>query len=115
MHRFMKEYEVMRAHSAATQIADGYRAGVYLGEQLKPLMPEVVFLFTTIDYADSADILEGLHDGLEKDCIVIGNSGDGFYETEGATILVLRHSASTVMALFNGNCILVKASQQTPF
>ena len=74
----------MRAHSAATQIADGYRAGVYLGEQLKPLMPEVVFLFTTIDYADSADILEGLHDGLEKDCIVIGNSGDGFYETEGA-------------------------------
>ena len=47
-------------------------------------MPEVVFLFTTIDYADSADILEGLHDGLEKDCIVIGNSGDGFYETEGA-------------------------------
>ncbi|MBH1970989.1 hypothetical protein FK216_07175 [Moraxellaceae bacterium AER2_44_116] len=75
----------MRAMSAATQIADAYRAGVYLGEQLKPLMPEVVFLFTTIDYGDSADILEGLHDGLEHDCIVIGNSGDGVYETEGAS------------------------------
>lgn len=73
----------MRALSASTKIPDAYRAGVYLGEQLKPLEPEVVFLFTTIDYGDSEDILEGLHDGLEHDCMVIGSSGDGFYETEG--------------------------------
>ena len=66
----------MRAFSAGTKIPDAYRAGAYLGEQLKPLMPEVVFLFTTIDYGDSEEILEGLHDGLEHDCIVIGSSGD---------------------------------------
>lgn len=75
----------MRAFSAGTKIPDAYRAGAYLGEQLKPLMPEVVFLFTTIDYGDSEEILEGLHDGLEHDCIVIGSSGDGFYETEGTS------------------------------
>ena len=74
----------MKALSASTQIPNAYRAGVYLGEQLRSLQPEVVFLVSSIDYSNSNDILMGLNDGLEKpDCLIIGNSGDGFYETQG--------------------------------
>lgn len=74
----------MQSLSVATQIPDTYRAGVYLGEKLQAINPEVVFLFTSIDYGNTADILEGLNDGLDNDrCIIIGNSGDGFYETHG--------------------------------
>lgn len=74
----------MDALSISTQIPDAYRAGVYLGEQLAQLQPEVVFLFTSIDYGNNSDILSGLKDGLNQEhCIIIGNSGDGFYETHG--------------------------------
>jgi hypothetical protein len=47
----------MKALSASTQIPDAYRAGVYLGEQLRSLQPEVVFLVSSIDYSHSSDIL----------------------------------------------------------
>ncbi len=72
----------MEALSVSTQIPDAYRAGVYLGEHLAALNPEVVFLFTSIDYGHNSDILAGLQDSLNQpNCIIIGNSGDGFYET----------------------------------
>lgn len=74
----------MKALSAATHIPNAYRAGMYLGEQLRSIQPEIVFLFSSIDYSDNNDILMGLNDGLENpNCLIIGNSGDGFYETNG--------------------------------
>lgn len=75
----------MRAVSASTVINDPYRAGVALGESLTEIDPEVVFLFSSIHYA-VPDLLEGLHDGLDRDnVIVIGNTGDGCFGTGGVS------------------------------
>jgi hypothetical protein len=73
----------MRAISKTTDIADPYRAGIALGEYLAPFSPEVVFLFSSVRYS-VPELLEGLYDALERnDVIVVGNSGDGLYETAG--------------------------------
>lgn len=84
----------MRALSANTSVADPYRAGIALGEALRPVSPEVVFLFASHQYA-SAELLEGLHDALDDERVVVaGCSGDGVYETSrvahvGAAALAL--------------------------
>ena len=71
----------MRARSSSTIVTDPYRAGIALGESLATMSPEVVFLFSSIDYS-VPELLEGLHDALDRDdVIVVGNSGNGFYET----------------------------------
>ncbi len=73
----------MRAISNTTDIPDPYRAGIALGESLASFSPEVVFLFSSVHYS-VPDLIEGLYDALERsDVIVVGNSGDGFYETAG--------------------------------
>ncbi|MDY0110740.1 MAG: FIST C-terminal domain-containing protein [Candidatus Krumholzibacteria bacterium] len=72
----------MRAKSVATCRLDAYRAGLELGEGLRELAPEVVFLFSSIHYEGNPELLEGLHDGLENEPVVIGATGDGFYESE---------------------------------
>lgn len=73
----------MRAISSTTDIPDPYRAGIALGESLAPFSPEVVFLFSSVQYS-VPELLEGLYDALERDdVIVVGNSGDGLYETTG--------------------------------
>lgn len=78
----------MRATSAVTPIADPYRAGLALGEELAGLAPEVVFLFSSIHLGQSPELLEGLYDGLGRDEVtVIGNSGDGFYANNGTSDL----------------------------
>lgn len=70
----------MRARSASTQAADPYRAGIALGDALRGLEPEVVFLFSSIHYSDSAALLEGIYDSIGRDdLILIGTTGDGFY------------------------------------
>lgn len=75
----------MRATSASTFIADPYRAGLSLGEALAPAAPEVVVVFSSVHYAAGGELLEGLHDGLgSRDAVVVGNTGDGFYETRRA-------------------------------
>lgn len=75
----------MRAVSFSTVLTDPYRAGLALGEALIPLSPEVVFLFSS-EHFSQPELLEGLHDALgNDDDIVLGNSGDGFYETSGAS------------------------------
>lgn len=75
----------MRAISCRTDLVVPYRAGVALGEALAPLQPEVVFLFCSIHCA-VPELLEGLYDALESDeVIVVGNSGDGYYESDGAS------------------------------
>lgn len=84
----------MRAISSSTLITDPYRAGIALGESVAPMSPEVVFLFSSVHYS-VPELLEGLHDALERDdIIVVGNSGDGFYEStrvadQGAAVLGL--------------------------
>ena len=74
----------MQAISSSTVITDPYRAGIALGESLASMTPEVVFLFSSVHYS-VPELLEGFHDALEcDDVIVVGNSGNGFYETTGA-------------------------------
>ncbi len=74
----------MKALSASTQIPDPYRAGAELGDCLKSLRPEIVFLFSTIDLANGPDLLHGLRDALDDPgCLIIGNSGDGLYAGDG--------------------------------
>lgn len=73
----------MQALSASTTTSDPYRAGVVLGEALLPLSPEVVFLFSSVQFGASSEILEGLYDTLGRDdLMVVGNTGDGIYESE---------------------------------
>lgn len=109
----------MKALSASTQIPDAYRAGFYLGEKLRALQPEVVFLVSSMDYNDSNDILMGLNDGLEKpDCLIIGNSGDGFYETQGigeygASALALNSLGKVQWQLKIGHHVTEFAQQAT--
>jgi hypothetical protein len=70
----------MRGRSVATRQLDPYRAGLELGKGLRELAPEVVFLFSSIHYDGSGELLEGLHDALDAVPILIGATGDGFYE-----------------------------------
>jgi hypothetical protein len=77
----------MRAVSFHTGIPDPYRAGIALGESLAALSPEVVFVFSSVHYS-VPELLDGLHEALDnEDTIVVGNSGDGFYEATGASDL----------------------------
>lgn len=74
----------MQAISSSTVITDPYRAGIALGESLASMSPEVVFLFSSVHYS-VPELLEGLHAALDRDeVIVVGNSGNGFYEITGA-------------------------------
>jgi len=62
---------------------DPYRAGIELAEKLVTIEPEVVFLFPTIHYNGSAEMVEAIYDVLDNDKIIlIGNTVDGFYERE---------------------------------
>lgn len=73
----------MRALSASTTIFDPYRAGLALGEALAPLRPEVVLLFSSTHYS-TPELLEGLHDALDVDgVIVVGSSGNGVLMPDG--------------------------------
>lgn len=72
---------MMKALSASTAVSDPYRAGLALGEELKPIAPEVVFVFSSAEHGEAPELLEGLYDALgREDVVVIGNSGDGVYE-----------------------------------
>jgi hypothetical protein len=82
----------MRAKSLATRHLDPYRAGLELGEGLAELAPEVVFLFSSIHYGGSRELLEGLFDALPDPPVLIGATGDGIYEASevsdiGASVL----------------------------
>jgi hypothetical protein len=86
----------MKCKSASSTNADGYRAGVEIGETLCPIEPEVVILFSSIAYCDQfPDLFDGLYDGLNtREVIVFGGTSDGVYETDqvfdnGITALAL--------------------------
>lgn len=73
----------MKTKSCYSQNLHPYRAGIEIGEKISNIHPEVIFLFSSIHYNGSPLLLEGIHDVLEGDDIVlIGNTGDGFYEKE---------------------------------
>ena len=71
----------MRAKSCFSTNLDSYRAGNKIGEELALIQPEVLFLFSSIHYEGSVELIEGIYDALgSEDAVLIGNSGDGFYE-----------------------------------
>lgn len=94
----------MKAQSAATRTMDPFKAGVELGEGLAALPPEAVLLFTSIQYSDTADILEGLREVLGKDTLILGATGDGVMERQtcsnmGAVALGLNGEGNVRWAL----------------
>lgn len=73
----------MKAKSCFSTNMDPYRAGTEIGEALAGLRPEVIFLFSTIHYDGSPELVEAIYDALgSDDTVLIGNTGDGFYERD---------------------------------
>jgi hypothetical protein len=71
----------MKTKSCFSVNTDPYRAGVEIGEQLADINPEVIFLFSSIHYQGSPELLEAIYDELgSEDVVLIGNTGDGFFE-----------------------------------
>ncbi len=86
----------MQAQSTFSVNCDPWRAGFEIGQKLAPGAPEVVLLFTTINYeSDFPGLLEGLEEGLGNPrTLVFGCTGDSVLEggrvyTVGATALGL--------------------------
>ena len=98
----------MKALSTSTNASDPYRAGVELGEALLPIKPEIVFLFSTVHYGQPQEVVEGLYDALENEnLVVIGNSGDGFFETKG-----VEDVGVAALALNSGGAVQWEISSQ---
>ncbi len=71
----------MNTKSCFSVNMDPYRAGVEIGEQLADINPEVIFLFSSIHYKGSPELLEAIYDELgSNDLVLIGNTSDGFFE-----------------------------------
>ncbi len=87
----------LRALSCHSTHLDPYRAGVEIGEGLATIAPELVFLFPTIHYEGSPELLEAIYEVLGNDeLVLIGNTGEGFYERDkvaGAGVAALGLSA----------------------
>ncbi len=75
--------ETLQTRSCFSTQTDPYRAGVELGAALAATNPEVIFLFASIHYEGSTELVEALFDELgREDVVLIGTSGDGFYEKD---------------------------------
>lgn len=76
----------MRFVSSKSILTDPYRAGLQIGSELAPIVPEVILLFTSMSYApDFSAFFEALYDALgTESAIIFGGTGDGIYETTGA-------------------------------
>ena len=60
---------------------NAYMAGLEIGKALSEINPEIIFLFTSIHYNGSAELTEAIYDTIDSEnTIIIGNTGDGFYE-----------------------------------
>lgn len=71
----------IKTRSCFSTNMDPYRAGVEIGESLAGIHPEVIFLFPTIHYRGSPELVEAIYEVLEpEEPVLIGNTGDGFYE-----------------------------------
>jgi hypothetical protein len=90
----------VQAKSLATRHLDPYRAGLELGEGLAHLDPEVVFLFSSIHYGGSRELLEGLFDALPGRPVLIGATGDGIYEASGVA-----DTGASVLGITTGGAV----------
>jgi hypothetical protein len=71
----------LKTKSCYSTNQDPYKAGIEIGEALAEIHPEVIFLFPTIEYNGSPELVEAIFDVLgSDDTVLIGNTGDGFYE-----------------------------------
>ncbi len=71
----------MKALSCFSTNMNPYRAGIELAEKLVSIKPEIIFLFPSIHYQGSSEMLDAIYDVLESDqTVLIGNTVDGFYE-----------------------------------
>jgi len=71
----------MKTQSTFSQNMDPYRAGLEIAGVLEGIEPEIIFLFSSIHYNGSEELAEAIYDVIDRDnLIVIGCTGDGFYE-----------------------------------
>jgi hypothetical protein len=90
----------MKALSATTLEMDPYRAGIELADAVKGIDPEVVFLFSTIHYQGSSELTEAIYDVLDPNVVLIGGTGDGFFEASGTADV-----GAAVLALHSGGAV----------
>lgn len=74
----------MKFRSVVSQHADPYRAGVEIAMALADMRPEVIFLFSSIDYGMNSELPEAIIAELNGcEPIVVGMTGDGIYTDNG--------------------------------
>lgn len=75
----------MKAKSLGSMNPDAYEAGIEIGDAVAGIEPEAIVLFSSIHY-NIEEFYEGLMSGkLNRDVIVFGGTGDGFYETSATS------------------------------
>lgn len=80
----------MKVISCYSSQIDPYRAGVEIAQQLIELNPEVIFLFATIHYNESNDLLDAIYTVLDNPkLIIIGGSSAGVYELNQSGIIAV--------------------------
>jgi hypothetical protein len=76
------EMAMMKALSASTLDLDPYRAGVDLADALASIEPDVIFLFSSIEFHGATELLQAIYDTLgNENLIIIGCTGEGYLET----------------------------------
>lgn len=95
---------------------DPYKAGVEIAEQLAEIQPEVIFLFSSIHYQGSPELLESLYAELSP-CvpILIGNTGDGIYAKEAVADIGVSALAINTGGKAHWHVVLRHGLQEHPF
>lgn len=70
----------MQTLSCFSKNLDPYRAGVEIAQQLSSLQPEIIFLYCSIHYQNTPELLEAIYTELSP-CrpVILGNSGYGVF------------------------------------
>ena len=66
MSAFVEE-DIMKALSTSTFELDPYRAGVEIADSLAIVEPEVIFLFSSIEFYGAAEFLQAIYDALRNE------------------------------------------------
>ncbi len=75
--------KAMKTKSFSTSNIDPYEAGMEIGQAFKDIKPEAIIMFASVNYADFSELYEGIYDELgNKDVIIFGGTGDGYYESD---------------------------------